>query len=465
MNKRILTCVLAAALLLGLAGTFTLAKDLEPCNLCHATGRYDCHNCHGQIYMVCDGCSGEGGSVCRGEEGKGLCNNGYYTCPSCNGDGKCRSGDGQIVDGVCGNCGGAGKKECWICHGKGYNTCTRCNGTGKQECWNEDCIKARNNGWKCPKCMGTGYTLTNFWPGENDGVQNRPVKGDKIWVNGRSGTYGVDVGPGSGTGDGNGNKGNNNGNNSGNTGDPGDEPQTEPGTDAPAVPLPEDRNNDFDLPAVTDETGAVLASVRLEPGAMGDKQGYYAGLSDEELEEILSRAQAIVSTFRAGDLDNGMREYLRGVQDLNGLESLQDGRLYPISFDGHLEIGFPIRVTVHLERGALPGGCDLYVFHKAPDNKADCLGMAEYGTYEDGSVEWLSFYTERFSDFFTGRGEIDTELPVLGEDPVEEAPAVLDEASERDHVPLIIACVAGGVLSVAAAVTVLLLLKKRKENQ
>ena len=198
---------------------------------------------------------------------------------------------------------------------------------------------------------------------------------------------------------------------------------------------------------------------------MGDKQPYYAGLTDEELEEILSRAQAIVSTVRAGDLENGMREFLRGVQDLNGLESLHDGRLYPIAFDGHLEIGFPIRVTLRLEKGALAGGYDLYVYHKDADNNVDCLGQAEYGTYEDGSVEWLSFYTDSFSDFFTGRGDIDTELPVLGEDPIEEVPAVLDEEPERDDTPFIIAGIACGILLAAAAVIVPILIKRKKKTE
>ena len=185
----------AAAFLLVLILVFSsaspaFAKDLEPCYHCGSTGRFECPNCHNQVQITCDGCNGAGGSKCDGEEGKGPCDNGYYTCPSCHGDTYIRNGDGEIpkdaVPGSCGTCGGKGKLECWHCHGAYWIVCNRCGGSGEVECQNENCKESRKIGWKCHYCMGTGYLLTNFWPGENDGVQNKPEKGDKIWVNGKT---------------------------------------------------------------------------------------------------------------------------------------------------------------------------------------------------------------------------------------------------------------------------------------
>lgn len=194
ITKTFSAVLLALTIILSSAAGVS-AKDLEPCYHCGSTGRFECPNCHNQVQITCDGCNGAGGSRCDGEEGKGPCDNGYYICPSCHGDGYARSGDGTIAPDTppnsCGygTCNGTGRIECWKCHGKAWLTCDRCNGTGKEECQNANCIESRKVDWKCHYCMGTGYMLTNFWPGENDGVQNKPVTGDKIWVNGKSADY------------------------------------------------------------------------------------------------------------------------------------------------------------------------------------------------------------------------------------------------------------------------------------
>ncbi|MBQ2042462.1 MAG: hypothetical protein II485_04680, partial [Firmicutes bacterium] len=248
----------AAAFLLVLILVFSsaspaFAKDLEPCYHCGSTGRFECPNCHNQVQITCDGCNGAGGSKCDGEEGKGPCDNGYYTCPSCHGDTYIRNGDGEIpkdaVPGSCGTCGGKGKLECWHCHGAYWIVCNRCGGSGEVECQNENCKESRKIGWKCHYCMGTGYLLTNFWPGENDGVQNKPEKGDKIWVNGKSSTYG-ESGSGNGSGGSGGSNGSGNGSGGGNSsqgGNSGSSASTTPRYDSSGSNIARDPSNGRDF--------------------------------------------------------------------------------------------------------------------------------------------------------------------------------------------------------------------------
>ncbi|MBQ7604067.1 MAG: hypothetical protein IJU75_03855 [Clostridia bacterium] len=185
MNDRIkLTAV--ALLITVLAVCFlpfsSFAKDMEECSLCGTTGVYYCNNCGNAGETVCDGCGGAGQSVCPGEQGKGKCDNGWYVCPSCKGDGLSRPIPADGNAGTCGQCGGSGKLECWNCHGAGILICDRCGGDGKCECRNVNCIEARKIGGKCPRCRGTGYTGDgqDFPPEWNDGVHNIPAAGDHI---------------------------------------------------------------------------------------------------------------------------------------------------------------------------------------------------------------------------------------------------------------------------------------------
>ena len=80
-----ITVFLAGALFL-----HSFAKDMEECYHCGRTGQFNCPSCGNTGEVVCDGCGGAGSWVCTGEEGKGKCDNGYYVCPSCNGDGLSR---------------------------------------------------------------------------------------------------------------------------------------------------------------------------------------------------------------------------------------------------------------------------------------------------------------------------------------------------------------------------------------
>ncbi len=261
MRKTLKTtgAVILALVLILSSAAFVSAKDLEVCYHCSGTGRFECPNCHNQVWVTCDGCGGTGGTKCDGEEGKGPCDNGYYTCPSCHGDGYARSGDGTVAPDTppnsCryGTCNGTGKIECWKCHGKAWNDCTRCNGQGKVECQNGNCIESRKVDWKCHYCMGAGYLLTNFWPGENDGVQNKPVAGDKIWANGKSTTYGGGSGSDQGNNDqggnsgGNNNQGGNSGGNNNQGGGSGNSGSTTPRYDSNGANINRDPSNGRDF--------------------------------------------------------------------------------------------------------------------------------------------------------------------------------------------------------------------------
>ena len=189
---RVLALTLAFAVLCGSFATIAYARDLAECHHCNTTGEFHCKVCNNTGEVTCGGCGGEGKSKCTGESGKG-CDDGYYTCNSCNGDGKNRSGDGKIIEGVCGNCGGAGKMRCVACHTvPGWNICPGCDGKGKQECQSSNCKDSKAVGWKCHYCMGTGYVLTGRPmppPEVNDGIQNVPVNGDLIWIDGKSHVY------------------------------------------------------------------------------------------------------------------------------------------------------------------------------------------------------------------------------------------------------------------------------------
>lgn len=571
---RLIAAALVLPIVCGVLSISASSKDLEPCYHCQNTGQFHCHICNNQVYLTCDGCNGRGGSVCPGEEGKGPCNNGYYTCPSCHGDTYARAGDGTIPQdaqpGTCGQCGGKGKLECWNCHGKGYNTCDRCGGSGKVECQNENCKVSRTIGWKCRYCMGAGYMLTNFWQ-ENDGVQNKPVKGDLIWVNGKSMIYGdssgnasgsnsgpdasqsgtfdsnganiphdpntgrdfiwyVDLGSGTWEIDGktvtvkrggaaatgvvdlkfyenielagipenarvrvfllgdngfraelemSGNREVAVGRNlSGNTvipfrvrlsveqvfdtepNDPGE--RVEPDMSI----LPDNRHSDYTIPIPEDPERPVSASARLEMGKMSDdQQRYYAELPEEELASILTNVRAIVTSAEPGKAEAGLEKALDAIAEQNGFTSLEEARIFPIRFEGHASVGFPVKVTVRLQEGALPGGADLYVYHLADDGRVEDLGLAEYSTYADGSVETLSFYTAGFSSFFTSKTKLDV---AAVEKTIAEAlstPAPDAQEFTADNAFPTVRWIVGGVLVAAAvAVGVVVYIKKRSSE-
>ena len=587
---RVLTLTLAFAVLCGSFATIAYAKDLQECSHCNTTGEFHCKVCNNTGEVTCGVCGGEGKSKCTGESGKG-CDDGYYTCPNCNGDGKMRNGAGEVLDeGVCGNCNGSGKMRCVACHTvPGWNICPGCDGKGKQECQSSNCKDSKAVGWKCHYCMGAGYLLTNFWPGENDGIQNVPVNGDLIWIGDKSHVYSngsvssepasyhnVSFGTGSwkigdvtvtadktGTqkistieiitltnfdpdtmevrvvdenGDGlilkvtngktsisandhdggipydltfmvfekeavpGGNEGddenNNNGDNPNQAGkyivwfgegswkigdvtvtadktngqyltetdiitltnfDPdtmevrveaedgfrttllvnngktsisantnngpvatdivfsvvakeaspgGNEDGEEP------IVIPPDRNQDFEIPPAESGGAEKTASAAVEVGKMtSEEQEHYAGLTDEELNGKLVNVQSILQTVRPGEFAADTEELINDVAELNGIDTLEEAKIFPLSFEGHEDLGFPIAVTVRLEKGVLKGDSDLFVYHILEDRSIESLGKAEYTTYDDGSVESITFYTTGFSSFFTSSKELNIDIP------------------------------------------------------
>ena len=381
---RVLTLTIAFAVLCGSFATIAYAKDLAECGHCNTTGEFHCKVCNNTGEVTCGGCGGEGNSKCTGESGKG-CDDGYYTCPSCNGDGKNRSGDGKIIEGVCGNCGGAGKLRCVACHTvPGWNICPGCDGKGKQECQSSNCKDSKAVGWKCPNCMGTGYRLSGNPmppPEVNDGIQNVPVNGDLIWIDGKSHVYGGESGS---NGNGTTSTPSENTTQPPATTDPGpvqtEPPQQndnppdqsenkQPETDFPSADitlLPENRNSDFDIPLSSDSDRTITSSVRVEIGKMTDEeQKYYAQLPEEELVQILTNVRTIVASAEPGRSDSQTDELLNSLATQNAYGSLPEGRLFPLYFEGHQEIGFPVHVTVSVEKGLLDGGTDLFVYHIA----------------------------------------------------------------------------------------------------
>lgn len=609
--------ILAAALLFGILPLVSYAKDMEECYHCNKTGQFHCDNCNNKGTVICDGCGGKGRFECPGEEGKGKCDNGYYVCPSCNGDGLSRPIPADGNAGPCGQCGGSGKLECWHCHGAAMLVCDRCNGEGQCACQNGNCIEARKINYKCPYCKGTGYLGDgpDFPPEWNDGVHNVPVKGDHIitdhatWTGyyygtgetdkdkqqendnseardpatGRDYVWFIDIGPGAWDINGQSISVKRNGVNvSGkldvklnepftvdgitdrNThvylitsdgyktelielnGDheysvanrspkdrklpfevslyieyiEGSAPEGDPvnpgsiqrdinfgsgswtldngvtvtalirktpvsgtvkvdesesiqlqglqsnimtvylrGENDFAVKLiptgdgevnigryepeesvladgilnfvitlnkedehqeddhgneehhdgdiPNNRNSDFDITSPSEENGG-KSTAAVHVGKMTDEQQrYYAGLSDQELTGIIDTVKEIVKTADPGRFDEGEDAFFNKLAHDNGFESMQNARIFPIYFDGHIDIGFPVCLTVKLEKGQLDGGTDIFVYHQLPDGSIESLGKAEYGTYEDGSVESVSFYTTGFSTFFTAAKELD----------------------------------------------------------
>ncbi|MBP5662311.1 MAG: hypothetical protein J6X30_04050 [Clostridia bacterium] len=547
---RRLGLLLTIIFMCGLFSVTAGAKDLEPCYHCDKTGKYHCNFCNNTGIVTCDGCHGVGKPVCPGEDGKRPCDHGYYICPGCKGTGHPIGEDGNIdyslpclYGGEENNCNGTGKISCWNCHGKGFHICDRCNGEGKRACMASICPDARAIGYKCPYCKGAGYLLTNFWPGENDGVQNVPKNGDKIWVNGKSTTYGgggdhsqtstsdnltdqsepvpeqarwvVDFAGGNWNVkdktvrakiDGKTVEGSReldaytpimlegfdqasmrvrvcgendfsvvltpNGENEVSLGryEPTDavlpeylrfvieeayaehsnESESNPDWLDGEAPLPENRHTDFELPISPAREGVAQAFARVEMSRMSDEeQRLYAGMTDQELAQTLEEVRQIVSTAQPGRMVGDMEALLERMAAQNGFESIEKGRLFPIYFEGHQDIGFPIRITVTLHQGDLDGGKDLYVYHQRTDGTVEALGKAEFSTYDDGSVSSLSFYTTGFSWFFTSAKELDL------------------SASEAEETILTVSGMITAAVAVTAAIAAgltIFLVKKKKQK-
>ena len=123
-------------------------------------------------------------------------------------------------------------------------------------------------------------------------------------------------------------------------------------------------------------------------------------LSDEEKQKIAGAVEAIVATAKPGTANQSMKDALAKLAEDNGIETEAESTFFPIQFDGHIDLDFPVKVTVSLWPGAMDGSAPVYMYHIDEAGAVEYLDKAEITTYEDGSVETLSFYTKSFSDFF-----------------------------------------------------------------
>lgn len=479
---RVLALTLAFAVLCGSFATTAYAKILYQCHCCGGDGIYTCDavdckdgklpcgrcNSTGQTIEMCGDCNGTGKCrLCQGT-GKRLGDD-TIDCDNCNGTGQCQGGPGW---GPC-------------TQGQYYNQCPDC--TGERVVWhnNEWCIYARNHDGQCPSCKGTGYEGEGGEGTPNDGVSNVPRAGDTIYyLNGSYAIYGGGYSGGENGSNGNGTTSTPSENTTQPpaTTDPGpvqtEPPQQndnppdqsenkQPGTDFPSADitlLPENRNSDFDIPLSNEPDRTITSSVRVEMGKMTDEeQKYYAQLPEEELAQILTNVRTIVASAEPGRSDSKTDELLNSLATQNGYGSLPEGRLFPLYFEGHQEIGFPVHVTVSVEKGLLDGGTDLYVYHIAEDGIIELLGKAEYGTYEDGTIESISFYTSSFSTFFTSEKELDTDISVVTGDSESTDDMGGTGENEKPLRPwIVLFAVLTSVVAVLVVVTIVLRRKRKK---
>ena len=82
------------------------------------------------------------------------------------------------------------------------------------------------------------------------------------------------------------------------------------------------------------------------------------------------------------------------------------------------------------------------------------MGKAEYFTYEDGTIESISFYTSSFSTFFTSEKELDTDI------------SVVTGSTGENETPLrfwiVLFAVLTSVVAVLVVVTIVLRRKRKK---
>lgn len=217
-----------------------------------------------------------------------------------------------------------------------------------------------------------------------------------------------------------------------------------------------DRNGDVDLPSVPAGDAGPAATARIIVGKMTpDEKKYYDSLDEEELGRLINDISAAVGSFSHGktvkQVENAARQ--------NGIGSFREGRIYVIALDGRFEIGFPIEITAKIEKGALDGGRDLYVYRVLADGTVESLGKAEYCTYDDGSVEEIKFFTTGLSSFFTSSEQIDTSLNYNAGTDTAKYEKTEDE---KDGSGLLIPAVIITAVLAAAAGTAFLVLRKRK---
>lgn len=226
--------------------------------------------------------------------------------------------------------------------------------------------------------------------------------------------------------------------------EPADVPETDEG------PAPARGNTEITPP---DSSGAsvLIDSSRLS----GEERERYDGLSDEEYGELVEKLRDGIGSARPGLADGDSKDALDAIAKSVGFKDSRDGGMFPVDFKKDLEIGFPARITLPLEKEALDGGSDLYVYRLTKDGEYVPLGKADYRTYPDGSVEEISFYTDAISDLFICRYALADDLSEVGGKP--------GETNGNDTgLPLVIGVSAVALTLAAAGVAVI---KKKRSKQ
>ncbi|MCR5816543.1 MAG: hypothetical protein K6F91_06660 [Ruminococcus sp.] len=388
--KRLTTLILSAIVLFSLTAFPASAQILEACCHCNATGKYSCPACGNKGTVTCDQCGGKGVLVCDGEPGKGKCDGGYYTCPSCRGDGKEHDDRDEIVSDTCPNCGGTGKISCAKCHDTpGYCKCTRCGGSGSAECQIGDCKLARQAGYKCPYCLGTGWL-----GGVNDGVSNVPHDGDTVRdLNGKESRWGT-------------------------------EKETQPPettTVKETQPPEETQSSKKSKPKQTeapkqDDADDEVLTQPVDGGPLVEYKGEgfkiefdtgetKAPFLNSDKKEVIN----IVSSVKPGHMSKKEKNLFTEMAKANGASDLAQARIYPLYFEGHIKLDRNIRVSIDIPEGDLEGGYDLNIYHIKEDGTIEYLKDAELTVtnYPGAYIRCLTFKTKEFSTFFTARKDFD----------------------------------------------------------
>ena len=455
--KKTLSLILSFALIVVFAAFPGEAKILHQCHCCGGDGIYTCDakDCK-DGKLTCGRCNGTG----QTEEKCGECG-GTGKCRLCQGTGK-RLGDDTID---CDHCHGTGKCQGgpgWgaCTNGYYYNKCSDCNGEGVVWHNNEWCKYARTHGGKCPICKGTGYEGDGVEGTPNDGVSNVPRAGDGIYY--LNGSYSVFGGSSSG--------GKSSGGGSSQTGSSDTAPVTtqknsnESGTNEL---LPEDKHTTLYLGTSAidsdDFTGKTATGIIRYQEMTDDQKTVYDSLSDEKLDKLLVNVRDIISTGKVGQISDESQSSVDAFCQANGIKDFADANILAVSFDGHIEIGFPILVSVEVNPDLFDGSKPMHVFHIKEDGSIVQIpdeNIAYVTSEQDGKIGRIEFYTDSFSDFLLSDVE-GLVVPTHIETTSEKDSYITDGTAESFDSTLIFVIVAAFVLIVAAALVVFAL-KKRK---
>lgn len=451
--KKTFSLIISIILVLTFAAFPAEAKILNQCHYCGGDGIYtcdakDCNN--GRI--TCGRCGGTG----QTKEKCGECG-GTGKCRVCQGTGK-RLGDNTID---CDNCKGTGNCQGgpgWGACTQGYyhNKCQDCNGEGTVWHNSEWCKYARTHGGKCPICKGTGYEGDGVEGTPNDGVSNVPRAGDGIYY--LDGSYAIYGGGSSG--------GNSSGGSSSDKKTVSTDSQKS-NTNASYELLPADKHTTMYLgtPSVENDdfAGTTATGVVRYKEMTDDQKAVYDSLSDEKLDKLLVNVRDIITTVKVGEISDESQGSVDAFCQANGIKDFADANILSVSFDGHIEIGFPILVSVEVDPDMFDGSKPMHVFHikedglvlQISDEDISCIKREE-----DGKISRIEFYTDSFSDFLLSDAEgLVAPTDIKTESAEDSYTAYGGTGSFNSAIIFVLIAV---LVLIAAAVIVFFALKKRR---